>query len=52
MKDRNDYRAMSSYDLIQEAHYGININWQELAIALSERLEDRRSAWPPFDDED
>lgn len=51
MKDRNDYRAMSSHDLIQEAHYGININWQELAIALSERLEDRLNAWPPFDDD-
>ena len=40
MKDRTDYRAMSTSDLIQEVHYGLNTNWQELAIALSERLED------------
>jgi hypothetical protein len=37
-KDRNDYRSMSTYDLCEEVCYAINPNWEELAIALAERL--------------
>lgn len=37
-KDRCDYRAMSTSQLIEEARYTPTI---ELAIALAERLEDK-----------
>lgn len=37
-KDRDYYRSMSSRELREEVHYGINVDWKELAIALSERL--------------
>jgi hypothetical protein len=40
MKDRNDYRCMSTKQLCEQARYAVNPNWQELAIALTERLED------------
>ena len=38
-KDRTDYRAMSTQELIEEAKYCPNI---ELCIALGERLEDKQ----------
>lgn len=38
-KDRSDYRAMGNRELIEEAKQAIRPNWQELAIALAERLE-------------
>jgi DNA-binding XRE family transcriptional regulator len=37
-KDRCDYRAMSTKELIEEARYAPSA---ELAIALAERLEDK-----------
>lgn len=37
-KDRTYYRGMSTRELREEVHYGINVDWKELAIALSERL--------------
>jgi hypothetical protein len=37
-KDRNYYRNLDTALLKEEIHYGINVNWQELAIALAERL--------------
>jgi len=37
-KDRDYYRGMSTKELREEVHYGINVDWKELAIALSERL--------------
>lgn len=37
-KDRNDYRSMSTADLCEQVRYAINPNWEELAIALAERL--------------
>ena len=38
IKDRNYYRAMSLKELREQAKYGINVDWKELAIALTERL--------------
>jgi len=38
-KDRNDYRAMTDMELINESVYGINVDWKELALVLAERLE-------------
>lgn len=38
-KDRNDYRTMSTRDLQEEVLRGINVDWQELAIVLAERLD-------------
>ena len=38
-KDRCDYRAMSTSELIEEAKYAPNI---ELCIALGERLEKKQ----------
>lgn len=37
-KDRGYYRSLDTALLKEEIHYGINVNWQELAIALTERL--------------
>lgn len=39
-KDRSDYRAMSTQELIEEATYAVGPQWKELAIALAERLAD------------
>jgi hypothetical protein len=39
IKDRNYYRAMNLKELREQAKYGINVNWTELAIALTERLD-------------
>ena len=41
-KDRCDYRAMSTQELIEEASYAIGVEWRELAIALAERLEKKQ----------
>lgn len=38
-KDRCDYRAMGNRELIEEAKRGTRIAWEELAIALAEKLE-------------
>lgn len=38
-KDRNDYRTMDTRTLQEETLRGINVDWQELAIALAERLD-------------
>lgn len=38
-KDRNDYRSMATKELQEEVLRGINPDWQELAIALAERLD-------------
>lgn len=38
-KDRNDYRSMDTRALQEETLRGINVDWQELAIALAERLD-------------
>jgi len=42
-KDRSYYRALSHNALREEADYGINIDWKELAIALTERLDTIRA---------
>jgi hypothetical protein len=39
MKDRNYYRAMANKELREQAKYGIAVDWKELAIALTERLD-------------
>jgi hypothetical protein len=41
-KDRTDYRAMSTSELIDEVKYAIGPQWRELATALAERLEDKQ----------
>lgn len=38
-KDRSDYRAMSTQELIEEAKYYPSV---ELCIALAERLDDKQ----------
>jgi len=38
-KDRDYYRALTNRELIDEAKNAIRPDWQELAIALAERLE-------------
>lgn len=42
-KDRSYYRALSTNELKEQIHYGINVDWKELAIALTERLETIRN---------
>jgi hypothetical protein len=39
MKDRNYYRAMANKELREQTTYGIDVDWKELAIALTERLD-------------
>ena len=39
MKDRNHYRTMTHNELREQTKYGINVDWKELAIALTERLD-------------
>ena len=51
-KDRNDYRLMTAKELQEEVHYGINVNWQELAIAMAERLDTiRREVYDELDND-
>jgi uncharacterized LabA/DUF88 family protein len=42
-KDRSYYRNMSHNELREQADYGINVDWKELAIALTERLDTIRA---------
>lgn len=39
-KDRAYYRQQPTSILLEEAKRGVNVDWQELGIALAERLED------------
>ena len=41
--DRTDYRALPIDALREAVHYGIHVNWKELAIALGERLDEYQS---------
>lgn len=40
IKDRAYYRSMDLTEILEEVKLGINVNWHEMAIALSEMLED------------
>jgi hypothetical protein len=40
IKDRTYYRSMDLTEILEEVKLGINVNWHEMAIALSEMLED------------
>lgn len=42
-RTRNDYRTMSGFALYEEAVRGVNVDYQELAIALAERVKDKWS---------
>jgi hypothetical protein len=42
-KDRSYYRALTHNELREQAKYGINVDWKELAIALTERLDTIRA---------
>lgn len=37
-KDRSYYRKLSTSELMELSHYGIGVDWHELAIAVCERL--------------
>jgi len=37
--DRSYYRTLTHNELCEEVKYSTNTNWQELAIALAERLD-------------
>jgi hypothetical protein len=39
LKDRSYYRQLDTNQLEEEVYYGLNVDWQELCIALSERIE-------------
>jgi uncharacterized linocin/CFP29 family protein len=41
-KDRNYYRRLATSELEHLTHYGKDVDWRELAIALAERLADIR----------
>ena len=41
-KDRSYYRRLATSELEQLTHYGKDVDWRELAIALAERLADIR----------
>jgi hypothetical protein len=41
-KDRSYYRRLTTSELEQLTHYGKDVDWRELAIALAERLADIR----------
>ena len=38
-KDRNYYRKLSTFELWEITRYGVDVDWKELAIALTERLD-------------
>jgi len=38
-KDRDHYRCQTTTALQEEVRYGVNVDWQELAIALAERVD-------------
>lgn len=49
--DRNRYRDMPTNELREQIHYGVHVNWKELAIALAERLDTvRREAYAEASD--
>lgn len=49
-KDRSFYRAMPTSELREQIHYGIDVDWKELAIALTERLDTiRREVYDEID---
>ena len=52
-KDRSYYRRLNKSELTEEVTCGVNVNWQELAIVLHERLEAqlRTDEWEPDHDE-
>lgn len=37
-KDRSYYRLLSTSELEELTHYGIDVDWKELAIVMCERL--------------
>ena len=39
-RDRNYYRHMTNRELVETARCGVNLDWQELAIVLAERVDD------------
>ena len=41
-KSRDDYRCMGTKALQEEVKYAINPDWREVAIALSERIDEIR----------
>lgn len=41
-KDRDHYRGLSTAELLEQVHYGIDVDWKELSIALTERLKATR----------
>lgn len=52
-KDRDYYRGMPLKELREQVHYGINVDWKELAIALTERLDTiRREVYDELDEVD
>ncbi len=40
MRDRNDYRCMTTAQLKEEARHALRPDWRELCIALVERVEE------------
>jgi hypothetical protein len=51
LKDRNYYRSLPTSALREETRYRTNIDWEELAVALIERLDDvRQEAFDEVDD--
>ena len=39
-RDRSYYRDMTNKELVETARCGVNLDWQELAIVLAERVSD------------
>jgi hypothetical protein len=39
-RDRSYYRHMTNRELVETARCGVNLDWQELAIVLAERVDD------------
>jgi hypothetical protein len=53
-RDRTYYRSLPDSELVEQATYGERIDWQELAIVLSERLEAKINShnyYDPHDDD-
>lgn len=42
-KNREDYRSMSTRELLEAVTYEVNPDWREMAIALAERLRNKNS---------
>ena len=40
LRDRNYYRSLYTSELREEINHKTNVDWEELAIALTERLDD------------